>query len=77
MNTTTLSEYAGTVSMTRSARRMGVLSAYDPAPPARLSPEELSWQLKLVAHWEGGPAPEHASAVPVVLVLEKETIAEK
>ena len=77
MNTTTLSEYAGTVSMTRSARRMGVLSAYDPPPPARLCPEELSWQLKLVAHLRRPCSGARLRRAGDVLVLEKKTIAEK
>lgn len=42
----------------------------DSNPPARYTPEEVEFSLKIVAYWEGGPEPEDPAAVPVELVLE-------
>ena len=71
MKNTYFNEWAGRLSMSRGARRLG-LPCPDSAPPARYTPEDVEFALKLVAHWEGGPEPEDPAAVPVVLELEGE-----
>jgi hypothetical protein len=58
------SEWAGKISMSRAARRMRI-PCEDSPPPKRFTPEDVIWHLKLVAHWEGGPGPDHAAAQPV------------
>jgi hypothetical protein len=66
MKTAYFSEWAGKVSMSRAARRMGI-PVDDGPPPGHFTLEDVEWCLKLVAHWEGGPPPDDEAARPVVL----------
>lgn len=61
-----LNEWADRVCMSRAARRMGI-NIPDSPPPTHYTPANIQFALKLVAHREGGPPPESADSIPVVL----------
>lgn len=66
---TYINEWAGRVRMARMHRKhfpdIKDVFQTDPTPPENYTPEDIEFALKLVAHWEGGPAPDSADAVPV------------